>query len=131
MEYLVLLHSFWRWAVLLAAVVALVGALAGWLGGLAPALSARRVGSPYTIALDIQFVLGVILWVGKGWYVVPGFYRFEHPSIMVLALVVAHVGPVLARRATAPRAAARAVALSTLASLVLVVLGIPGVVRGG
>jgi hypothetical protein len=135
MEFLVQLHSFWRWAVLIAAVVALVGALGGWLGGLPPAVAARRAGSFYTIALDIQFVLGLILWLNLffsgEWSVTPAFYRFEHPSIMLLAVIVAHAGTAMARRAKEPRAAARLVTFTTLASLVLVVVGIPGVLRGG
>ena len=134
MDFLVLLHSFWRWAVLLAGVVALVGALGGWLGALPPALAARRAAAFYTIALDIQVLIGVVLWLGRGWYAQPGFYRLEHPVIMLLALVVAHAGPTLARRSkalAAPKAAARVVALSTVVSLVLVVVGIPGVMRPG
>ena len=129
MEFLVTLHSYWRWAVLMAAVVGLVGAVAAWLGALPPARAARRAGSVYTIALDVQVALGIILWVGRGWYATPGYYRFEHPLIMLLALVVAHGGQILARRATSPTAAARAVALGVAASLVLVIVGIPGVVR--
>jgi hypothetical protein len=128
-DFLVMLHSFWRWAVLLAAVVALVGAVAGWLGALPPSLAARRAGAFYTIALDIQFAIGLIIWIGKGWYAVPGFFRLEHPLTMLLAIVVAHAGQGLARRANAPTAAARAVAIATAVSLLLVLAGIPGVVR--
>jgi hypothetical protein len=132
MEFLVTLHDLWRWVVLLAAVVALVGALGGWLGALSPALAARRAGTFYTVALDVQVLLGLVLWIGGAWWTRPGtFFRFEHPTIMLLALVVAHGGAVLARRAKAPAAAARTVALATALSLVLVIVGIPGVVRGG
>lgn len=131
MDFLTILHSLWRWAVLLAAVVALVGALGGWLGQLPPRLAARRAGTFYTVALDIQVVLGLILWAGKGWYATPGYFRFEHPTIMLLALVVAHAGQGLSRRAESPTAAARTVALATAVSLALVVVGIPGVVRPG
>lgn len=129
MEFLVTLHSLWRWVVLLAAVVALIGALGGWLGALSPALAARRAGTFYTIALDSQLLLGVILWVGKGWYVTPGYFRLEHPLTMLLAIAVAHVGQVLARRASAPTAAARIITIATAVSLALVIVGIPGVVR--
>ncbi len=129
MEFLATFHSFWRWVVLIAAVVALVGAIGGWLGSLSPALSARRAGTLYVIALDVQLLTGLILWVGRGWYATPGYFRFEHPLIMLLALVLAHGGQILARRATSPTAAARAVALGVAASLVLVIVGIPGVVR--
>ena len=130
MDFLVILHSIWRWVVLLAAVVALVGALGGWLGALPPALAARRAGTFYTVALDLQVLLGLVLWVGRGWYATPGYFRFEHPTIMLLALAVAHGGQVLARRGKAPTAAARTVAVAVAVSLLLVVVGIPGVVRG-
>lgn len=134
MEFLVALHSFWRWAVLIAAVVALVGAIGGWMGSLPPLIAARRAAVFYTIALDVQVLIGLILWVGKGWYAIPGFFRLEHPLTMLLALVVAHAGQVLARRSLArqstdPTAAPRIVAIATAVSLILIVVGIPGVVR--
>ena len=132
MDFLVVLHSTWRWVVLLAAVVALVGALGGWLGALPPSLAARRAATFYTVALDVQFLLGLVLWVGEGWYARPGgYFRFEHPTIMLLALVIAHAGQVLSRRAKAPTAAARTVTLAVALSLLLVIVGLPGVVRGG
>jgi hypothetical protein len=131
-DFLVSLHSFWRWAVLLAGVVALVGAVGGLLGALPPQLAARRAATFYTISLDIQLLTGLILWVGRGWYAAPGgYFRLEHPLTMLLAIVVAHAGQVMARRASAPAGAARVAVVATLVSLVLVILGIPGVVRGG
>lgn len=131
MEFLDTFHSFWRWIVLIAAVVALVGAIGGWLGSLSPALAARRAGTLYIVALDVQLLTGIILWVGRGWYATPGYFRFEHPTTMLLAVIVAHAGQVMARRARDPRAAARTVAIAVAISLVLVIVGIPGVVRGG
>ncbi len=130
MDFLVTFHSFWRWILLIAAVVALVWAIGGWLGSFSPALAAKRAGMLYIIAIDVQTLVGVILWVGKGWYEIPGYFRFEHPTTMLLALVVAHVGQVMSRRATSPRAAARTVAIAVAVSLALVIVGIPGVVRG-
>ena len=132
MEFLVSLHSIWRWAVLVAGCVALVGAAAGWLGVLPPRLAARRAGTLYAIALTVQFLLGAILWVGRGWYATPGYFRFEHPTIMLLALVVAHGGLAMARRVgeSASTAPARVVAVATAISLILVIVGIPGIVRG-
>jgi hypothetical protein len=129
-EFLVALHSFWRWAVLMAGVVAVVGAAAGWLGALPPAVAARRAGTLYVAALDFQLLIGIVLWVIEQRWLVPGYFRFEHPTIMILAVVAAHVGVAMARRAKVPTAAARTVAVGTLVSLVLVIVGIPGVVRG-
>ena len=130
MDYLVTFHSFWRWVVLIAAVVGLVGAAGGWLGPLPARLAARRAGTLYAVTLDVQLVVGLILLVGL-WGTLPTFYRYEHPTTMLLAVVVAHVGQVMAKRAGDPRAAARMVAIAIAVSLVLVVVGIPGVVRGG
>jgi hypothetical protein len=129
-EILVNLHSYWRYVVLVAAVVGLVWAFSGWLGSSASPRAVRLAGLIYTIPLDIQLLLGIILWVGESRWQVPGFYRFEHPSIMLLAVVAAHVGQVMARRSTDPKGAARTVAVAIAISLVLVVVGIPGVVRG-
>lgn len=130
---LVTFHSFWRYAVLIAAVVALVGALGGWLGSLPPRETARRAGLVYIIALDLQVVVGIILWLrllsSEAWSVAPMFYRAEHPFMMILAMIAVHVGQVLARRAKTPKAAARSVAIAVLVSLVLVLVGIPGIVR--
>jgi hypothetical protein len=125
------LHSVWRYAVLIAAVVAIVAGLAAWLGSLPPRLTARRAGLLYIIAIDIQVLLGVILWVGKGWYATPGFYRAEHPATMLLAMIVAHAGQVISRRAKSPKAAAGAVTIAVMVSLALVIVGLPGIVRGG
>ena len=130
MEFLVQFHSFWRWVVLIAAVVALVVVVGGWLGSLSLPLSARRAGLLYIVALDVQLLTGLILWVGRGWYATPGYFRFEHTSIMLLAVIVAHVGQAMAKRARDPRGAARTLAIAIAVSLVLVIIGIPGVVRG-
>ena len=134
MDILVTFHSFWRYAVLIAAVLALVVALGGWLGPqaqralLQPVV--RRAGSMYIIVLDIQVLVGIILWIGKGWYAAPGFFRAEHPATMLLAMIAAHVGLVMAKRQRQPMGAARAIAIGVVVSLVLVLIGIPGVVRG-
>lgn len=130
MEFLVNLHSFWRYIVLIAAVVGLCGALGGWLGLLSTRLSARRAGTIYITALDIQFLLGLILWIIEGRWAVPGFFRFEHPTIMILAVAIAHIGQVMAKKNGNPMKAARTVALAVVVSLLFVIVGIPGVVRG-
>ena len=128
-------HSFWRYAVLIAAVLALIVSLGGWLGPqaqravLQPVV--RRAASLYIIVLDVQVLVGIVLWIGKGWYAAPGFYRAEHPATMLLAMIAAHVGLVMAKRQRLPMGAARAVGIGVLVSFVLVLVGIPGIVRGG
>jgi len=129
-DTLTTVHSFWRYVVLIAAVVAIIGALAGRLGAMPAQPTARRAGLLYIIAMDIQILLGAVLWVGLGGLALPPPIRLEHPVTMILAAVVAHVGQVFARRAKLPRSAAGIVAIAVAVSLILVILGIPGLVRG-
>jgi hypothetical protein len=136
-DILVTFHSFWRYAVLIAAIVGLVGALGGWLGSLPPRQTARKAGLVYIIAIDVQALVGIVLWIAEQRWAIEAvdpysrFIRAEHPAMMILAVIVAHVGQVLSRRAKTDKGAARAVAIAIAISLVLVIVGIPGVVRGG
>lgn len=90
MGMLVMIHSLWRWLVLGAAILAIIGAAVkptsgakGWNG---------RVGLIYTVSVDIQVLIGLILWVlSSGWALDP-FFAFVHPLFMLLALGLAHMG---------------------------------------
>jgi heme A synthase len=123
-------HSFWRYAVLIAAVVAFVGALAGWLGSLPARPTARRAGLLYVIAIDLQAALGIVLWFLRGGMGQERPFRLEHPLIMILAVVAIHVGQVMAKRAKSDKGAAGIVAIAIAVSFVLVLVGIPGLVTG-
>lgn len=118
METVFMLHSHWRWIVLLAAVLALVGSVvgrsnsrAGW---------ASKMGLFYTIALDLQVLFGLILYVMEGAWSANAFIAYVHPVVMLAALGVAHVG-----RGRDRRTGAGAGLLFYLISIVLVVLAIP------
>jgi len=123
-------HSYWRYAVLLAGVIAFVGALAGWLGKMPARKTARQAGLLYIIAIDLQAALGVVLWLLRGGFDQPRPFRLEHPLIMILALVAVHVGAVLAKRATSDAGSARIMAIAVAVSFILVLFGIPGLLPG-
>ena len=126
MDALVSIHSVLRWVVLLAGVVALGVALAGWLGSSASERSTRQSMLVYAISLDVQVLLGIVIWVMCNyWQSEIRQFNFEHPTMMLLALIVAHVAAARARRAPSPIAAARGRAIGAAVSLVLVLLGIP------
>ncbi|HZO30458.1 MAG TPA: hypothetical protein VFH48_31185, partial [Chloroflexota bacterium] len=61
---LVSFHSFWRYAVLIAAVLALVVSLGAWLGPTAQRTVlqpvVRRAASLYIIVLDLQVLVGIV-----------------------------------------------------------------------
>jgi len=126
-ETLVTIHGLWRWLVLLAALVALAGGAAVWMGQLRWPL-ADRLAMVYTIVLDIQVLLGVLVWLsslisGKSlnWYTLA-----LHPILMLAAVGIAHIARTRAGRATTDPARAQTVTLGVLISLVIIILAIPG-----
>jgi heme A synthase len=123
-DILVTIHRFWGYCVLIAAVLGLVGAVAAWLGSLPPRQTARRAGLIYIIALDVQVLIGIVLLLVGYAAALPGGLKFEHPTTMVLAAVVAHAGQVMARRAKTPQAGARMLAIAIAVSFVLALLGV-------
>lgn len=117
-------HSGWRWIALLAIVVAIGYGLWGWLSNQPWNQTGRKIAMFATISLDIQLLLGLVLYVlEKGWNMPTGV-RFEHPTFMILALVAVHVMSVRIKRGRGDQTRYRLLALGTLLALVLIVVGI-------
>jgi Na+-driven multidrug efflux pump len=137
MEIILAIHNILRWVVLVLGILALVIAYRGWLGRRSYEKSDRMPGLLYTISLDIQVLLGLILYFGRGWINsltggnlmdVPHEVRFfavEHILVMVLAMIAAHVASVLARRAPEAWLKHRRAAIWFTVSFLLVLVGIP------
>jgi hypothetical protein len=115
------LHSLLRWIVILFGLWAVVTAAAAasrrsWTPGEA------RPGLLFTIGLDLQLLLGLVLYVvlspitrtaltDFGAAMQTGALRFwavEHPALMVVAVALAHAGRSATRYAGSDRAGARA-----------------------
>ena len=126
MSVLVGLHSLWRWVVLLVMVVALVRGLIGWLRGGDWTGLDRQLTLATVSAIDIQALLGIIIWIGEGrWGGDSVFLSFIHPLIMIVALAVAHIGSARLRRESEPVAKHRWLALSLIVVFFLVTAAIP------
>ena len=130
-----LLHSWVRWLVLLAGLVALLRSV----GGGKPWTAADdRASLIFTIALDVQLLLGLLLYLVFSPTVSLAFQnmkvamattaiRFfvvEHAIGMVLAVAAAHVGRVKIRKA-APDAKHVTAAIFFSVSVLLLVLAMP------
>ncbi len=95
-------HSEWRYLVILALVVVLVKYLLGWLGKREWTELDRRLGSITSIVVDIQLLMGLILWgihAAQGSLGAHAVRTIEHPVTMLVAIVVMHVGFVRVRKA--------------------------------
>ena len=134
-----MLHSWMRWAVLLLALLVIYRA---WSG-----LNARRLWEPadrsgllfFTIAIDLQTLLGLILYVGispvtaLAFQNLAGamrngalrFFVVEHAVGMLIAVALAHVGSVKVRKATDAHAKHRLALIFVTVTLIVIALSIP------
>ena len=133
------LHNILRWLVLAAALYAVARAFMGWLGRQPWTPASAGPGRVFTIAMDVQFLLGILLYgmlspVTRRAFADFGaamrdrdlrFFAVEHALMMVLALVFAHVGKALAAKGADDVARYRRAALWYGLSLVLIVLAMP------
>lgn len=136
--FVLFLHSLIRWVALLAIAGAAGVSLAGWLGGKPWTPQDRRLAVIATASLDTQFLLGIVLYLflsptTQSAFADMGvamkdanlrFWAVEHVTTMVLALILGHVGSVMAKRAAAERRH-RWVAITFGLALLLVIAGIP------
>jgi hypothetical protein len=133
------LHSYWRWVVLSAAAVALVHAILGRTLGWPYAARARGVRRGFVGALDLQLVLGLVLYVflspfthaafaDLGHVMKNPYYRFwtvEHGPVQLLAVALAHIGNARINRAPDDRKRHQRSVLFTTLSLVVILAAIP------
>ena len=102
-------HMVWRWVLLAAGLVSHRQGAARLARQEAMGQAGRPLGMIFTIAVDIQFLLGLILWfVGPFKITNAGalmserlarFYVIEHPLLMLVALALAHIGRSRSRKA--------------------------------
>lgn len=119
-------HSGWRYIVLLMLAVAVVKFLLGWLQSSQWSPLDRRIGVITTVTLDIQLLLGLILWAlaaGKGGLAGRLQHPLEHPLLMIVAIAMMHVGWSRTKKAAPERKFAVA-AITFILTSIIVALGV-------
>lgn len=126
MDFVLILHNIMRWVVVLLAIYALVRMYKGVFGKGEFVEGDRKALSWFSISLDVQLLLGLVLYIGGRWWQNSiRFFAMEHISIMIVAVVLAHLAVVFSKRAeTAPSKFKRGAIYATLAVLAVLV-GIP------
>jgi len=119
-------HGDIRWLVAIVAAAVVIKFLIGWLGKKQYAPLDKTLLLVYTILMDINVLLGLILLFFAG-----GFSgtRLEHATTMVLAAIAAHMTAVW-RKSTDSSTKYRNQLLMVALSLLLVVMGVIRL-RGG
>jgi hypothetical protein len=129
-ELVLLLHSWVRWVAIIAGLLATVGALRSRSDAQGNSTAARV----FTIALDFQFLLGLILLLTMNVFAdfgatmrdpVARFYTVEHETIMIVAVALAHMGRVFARKARTPASARTKSLIFFGVSTLLLLVGTP------
>jgi integral membrane protein len=131
-------HNLTRWAVLATAAWALVHAWRGWLARAPWRLADRLPGLIFTTVLNLQFVVGVILYYNSpivrpvfsslayaGSTPPATFFTLLHPAAMIAAALLAQVAYSIAKRASDDRRRFRAAAVGYSIATILVVIAIP------
>ena len=138
-NFILAVHNILRWIVLVLLIIALVRAYWGWFGKREWDPTDTRVGRFYSISLDIQFLLGLILYffLSDLTKIVlsnfgaamsarePRFFGVEHVFFMILAVILAHVGVAAAKRAEEAVIKHRRSAIWFSLSLIAILLGMP------
>jgi hypothetical protein len=138
-ELLLTLHNLWRWVALVLAILAAVTALIGWFGKRPWTERDRKTGSFTAMAMDIQFLLGLLLYIfgefgikglSKGMDFVTAnkdyrFFGLEHLFYMLLVVILAHVGSILPRKAQEPAKKFMRAAIPFTLMVLLIIIGIP------
>lgn len=133
------LHSLLRWVVVVAAIAAVVFAVRGWLGRRGWTTLDDRLGMIFTISMDLQLLLGLLLYVALspvtrlafqdfGAAMSNGAVRFfavEHIAVMIVAVVLSHIGRARSRQAADAVARHRAAAIWFGLALVAMIAAIP------
>lgn len=132
------LHSWLRWAALIAGVLA-VASLASSKSSDGGSGQGEKWGLFFMITLDVQFLLGLMLYL----FISPNttamfgdfgaamrdpvarFWAVEHVTLMLVAIVLAHVGRVLARKAPSPAAGRSKMLICFVVALVAIMAATP------
>jgi hypothetical protein len=138
-SFLLPLHNLLRWLLLAAALFAVIRAAMGGFGKKDWSPLDDRVGFWFTMVMDLQVLVGLILYLffspltlsafqnfsGAMQNLTMRFFAVEHIGLMIVALALAHIGRVSARKASdAPVRHRRALVWFGLALLAML-LAIP------
>lgn len=133
------LHNIVRWVALILGILAAVRGFLGWFQNTEWADLDRKFGLYFTISIDIQLLLGLVLYfvlspittaavrdfgtaMGNSGF---RFFAVEHAIMMLLAVVFAHLGSALPKRADRSNAKHRRAAIWFTLAVLAMLLGMP------
>lgn len=135
------IHNILRWVVVILGALAVLRAFIGWFGKQAWIPADRKIGSFFAMSVDIQVLVGLVLYLVFSPLGLKAFQNFdmgtvmgqseirffavEHAIFMLLAVVFAHLGTILPRKADKPNKKHRLAAIWLGLALLVILLGMP------
>lgn len=134
-----ILHSWLRWGALLAGLLAAITLVTAKPSRPGEASSGERWNLFFLIALDVQLLLGLLLYFVVSPYMASiranfgesmrigqlRFWAVEHITMMLAAVVALHVARVLARKAPNPGSRRRRLLIGVSIALLAILAGTP------
>jgi len=136
-----ILHNLIRWLIVILGIATTVLAWIGWLGKQEWTERNRKLITFFGIVMDVQLLVGLVLYFGLSPFGAKAFadfgmsfvmqqadYRFfsvEHLSMMILAVIFAHLASVFPKRAQSAAAKYRAAAIFLALAMLLILASTP------
>lgn len=130
------MHNFLRWFVIFFALWTIIKSVSGMSGNKAFTKADKRPALLLMITADVQLLLGLILYVGKGWWNVltsggfmklpaQRFWAMEHLVGMLIGIILIHVGYSAIKKDISDGAKFKKVFWFTLIGLIVILATIP------
>ncbi len=129
--FLLLIHSILRYGLLLFVVLAILFSLYGLITRTPVLIGHRQVTVWAVLLAHIQLILGVILYIIRGWYKVAvdsridRYWKMEHIGTMIVAIILITLGRVLSKKAKDDRKKQLYVAIFFIIALLLMLMMMP------
>ena len=137
--YVLAFHNIIRWIVLVLGIIIVIQVGLGYFRRREWDEKTRKLGVYYTIGMDVQFLLGLLLYLFfsditravfqdlSNAMTTPGLRSFalEHPISMLLAVVFGHMASILSRKGVDSAAKYRRALIWFSLSVLMLLLGMP------
>lgn len=138
-EVITTIHSVLRWFVVILALTVIIRSLVGWTGKKLYSGSENMLGLSLNSILDVQLILGLILYVFLSPYTeiafqdfgaamsnsVLRFFAVEHFLLMLIAIILVHVGRVRVKKADTDVKKHKRTFIFYMIAFVLILVSIP------
>ena len=137
MQVLLVLHNLIRWFIIIFAFWTVIGALSGLTSKREYKVSDGRSNFFFMLGMDIQLLIGLILYFTSGWFEslkhmgesmkdpMLRFFTIEHSLMMIIAWILVHAGRVSVKKALTSTAKFKKTLLFFGIALLLIIIAIP------